>query len=243
VSQEAFLVQLSPDGTYNWLKNIRSMPEFPMDLVDVVGTPSGRHFVTGEFTGTELWLQGGGNVGGFTRDGFFLGMYGPTGNSEWLTNFPDNSVDAFAKSMVATDSVVVVSGRYTAPSLDFGNSAVTSSTAPNKQFFVWYNHIGQPIGAGTLDASVGLTVLDIDIDDQERVWAVCLAKGAVTWNGTMLGDTIDGLTNYVVVRVARNAEAIITPIVTAEAPSMHSVVYQREAKMSNFLSVEVIFLT
>ena len=162
-------------------------------MAGVAAAPDGKHYLTGSFTGTEVWLQGGANIGGITKDAFYLVQYNASGGAEWVALLPDNSgnPEATAIAISPDGERIAVMGRYTDPQLYFGNTAYASSNSNSKQFVVWYSAAGQPLGAGTIGAA-SIEVFDFAVTADYRVWAACDFSGDLTWNDgniTAIGGT------------------------------------------------------
>lgn len=90
--QEGFFVKLNTDGDILFAKSLHASIGNPFSVTGVAVDAAGRHYLAGSFTGTELWLQGGANIGGITRDGFFTVQYAPAGNAEWVAFYPITAV-------------------------------------------------------------------------------------------------------------------------------------------------------
>lgn len=182
--QEGFLLKLSTDGSVVFQKAIKAATGETLHLAGVAADSAGRHYLTGSYSGTELWLQGGANIGGLTTQGYFLGAYAVAGNAEWIAFQAETSGRPFADAIaVSPDGErIVVTGFYDDTQLNFSNGATTTSNAVEKKFAVWYNTIGQPMGAGTLASDQPVDVFDIRLDEQDRLWAACNYAGALDWN-------------------------------------------------------------
>ncbi|MCC6411325.1 MAG: T9SS type A sorting domain-containing protein, partial [Saprospiraceae bacterium] len=82
----------------------------------------------------------------------------------------------------------------------------------NKRFAVWYNKVGQPMGAGTLSSTVNVDIYDIRLDDTYKLWTACDYTGNLFWNGTALGTPGSGSGN--------NLIAILEPNVAVASPKI-----------------------
>jgi len=181
--REGFLVKLNGQGVFQFIKSLHAASGEPFNVAGVVAAADGKHYLTGSFTGTELWLQGGANIGGITEDAFFVVQYNAAGGAEWVAFLPPNTgvPDATAIAISPDGERIAITGRYTDAQINFGNGAVTSSTSNSKQFVVWFNTSGQPMGAGTLGAA-SIEVFDISVNADYKVWAACDFSGSLTWN-------------------------------------------------------------
>ena len=185
---EGFLLKLNTNGVVLFQKAIRAAVGEQLHLAGIAADSSGRHYLTGSYSGSEIWLQGGANLGGLTTQGYFLGAYNVAGNAEWIAFQTDGSATPFVEAItVSPDGErIALAGTYNAFALDFSNGATTSSNAVEKRFVVWYNTIGQPQGAGTLTAGQNLMLFDLKLDDQYRAWVAGNYAGALEWNSATL---------------------------------------------------------
>lgn len=181
--REGFLARFNGAGVVQFVKGLHAAAGQDFKVAGVAAAPDGTHYLAGSFTGTEAWLQGGANIGGITKDAFYLVQYNPSGGGVWTALLPDNSGDPDATAIaVSPDGErIAVMGRYTDPQLYFGNMAYASSNSNSKQFVVWYNKTGQPLGAGTIGAA-SIEVFDFSVTADYRVWAACDFSGDLTWN-------------------------------------------------------------
>lgn len=181
---EGFLLKLNTNGNVIFQKAIHAALNEQLFLENIACDLSGRHYLTGFYSGNELWLQGGANLGGLTTEGYFLCAYSPEGTAEWIAFQTAASATPSAQTIaVSPDGErIAVSGTYNAFQLDFSNGAVTSSNAIEKRFVVWYNKSGQPVDAGTLAASENLQLFDIKLDNQYRAWIAGNYSGTLEWN-------------------------------------------------------------
>lgn len=186
--EEGFLLKLNTNGVVVFQKPIRAAVGEQLFLSGIACDSIGRHYLTGSYSGNEIWLQGGANIGGLTTQGYFLCAYTPEGAAEWVNFQTETSATPSSETIdVSPDGErIVVSGTYNAFSVDFSNGAITSSNALEKRFVVWYNTIGQPQGAGTLTAGQNLMLFDLKLDDQYRAWVAGNYSGALEWNNTAL---------------------------------------------------------
>jgi hypothetical protein len=210
--QEGFLARVGPDGALAFVKAIRAAVGQEFSISGVAAAPGGEHAVTGTYTGAELWLQGGANIGGLASEGYFLAYYNANGGAEWIAfQNPDGGQPrARSIAMSPNGTGIVVSGTYDTPAVNFGNGAFTESDAPVRQFFVWYNTLGQPTGVGTLDTDEDLGILDLKVDAQQRVWSACDFRGNLRWNGATLATVENG--NMAIVNMRPEQANLAAPI-------------------------------
>lgn len=179
--QEGFLLKFDPAGDLVFQKNIRAKLGEQLHLAGVAADAQGRHYLTGSYTGNELWLQGGGNIGGLTTQGFFLAAYNANGTSNW-TGFPaDNSIVPSTQSIeVSSDgNRIVMAGSHGAGMMIFGNGANITSTAANNRFTLWYNSNGSPVGASSVNTPEFVEIFDIAVDASYNVFAVSDFSGTL----------------------------------------------------------------
>lgn len=112
--QEGFLLKLNTDGNLVFQKAIRAATGEALHLAGVAVDAIGRHYLTGSYSGTEIWLQGGANIGGLTTQGFFLCAYAEPGNAEWIAFQGKSSGQPYARAIdVSPDGErIVVSGIF-----------------------------------------------------------------------------------------------------------------------------------
>ncbi|MCC6410045.1 MAG: hypothetical protein IT270_00215, partial [Saprospiraceae bacterium] len=170
--QEGFLVKTDAAGTIVFAKALHASGGEDFTIAGVAAANSGVHVVSGSFKGTELWLQGGANIGGIADDGYFTALYNAAGGAEWIAFLNPNSGIPNVTGIAMSDDGerIAVVGNYSDSLLNFGNSAVTASFSNNKRFAVWYNKVGQPMGAGTLSSTVNVDIYDIRLDDTYKLW-------------------------------------------------------------------------
>ena len=186
--EEGFLLKLNTNGDVVFQKAIRGAVGEQVHLAGIAVDSAGRHYLAGSYSGNEIWLQGGANLGGLTTQGYFLCAYNVAGGAEWIAFQTDASATPFVESIaVSPDGErIALAGTYNAFFLDFSNGATTSSNAVEKRFVAWYNTTGQPQGAGTLAAGQSMLLFDLELDDQYRAWVVGNYAGALEWNGEAL---------------------------------------------------------
>jgi hypothetical protein len=201
---EAFLLKISTDGAVVFSKNLRASVGNDFYLAGIACADDGTHAVSGLFEGTEVWLQGGANVGGLTVDGFFLGKYNASGGAEWVAFQSQGSAVPNARTIAMSPDGkrIAVGGYYNGPLLDFGNGTSTTSASNNKQFVVWYNDLGQPQHALTLGSSSYVDVYDARLDNQYRWWAVYDYYGNLDVNGAAFGTPGTSGGNTVLARLS-----------------------------------------
>lgn len=207
---EGFVTKIDGNGNVVFAKGLRAAVGEAFSLKGIVSDQEGNHYVTGQFFGTELWLQGGANLGGLESTGYYFAKYKANGNSEWITFLNPGSGLAIPKSInISPDGQrIVIAGEFSDANVNFGSGAVIAAGAGANRFVVWYNPNSQAIGVGTLNSSSQIDLLSMQVDEQYRVWAPCDYRGNLSWNGTLLATNASSAGHQAVVVLQPNAAAI-----------------------------------
>lgn len=207
---EGFVTKIDGNGNVLFAKGLRAAIGETFSLKGIVSDQEGNHYVTGQFFGTELWLQGGGNIGGLESPGYYLGKYKANGNSEWTTFLNPGSGLVIPQSIdISPDGQrIVVAGEFSDAAVNFGNGAAIAAGTGNNRFVVWYSPTSHAQGAGALTSSAQIELLSIQVDEQYRVWAPCEFRGSLSWKGTSLGSNATAASNQAVVVLQPNTAAI-----------------------------------
>ncbi|HOY06681.1 MAG TPA: T9SS type A sorting domain-containing protein [Saprospiraceae bacterium] len=187
---EGYLLKLNSAGDFVFGKSLRAAVDEDLHITDVKVDFYGRYYITGDFTGTELWLEDGVPVENLPTEGYFLAAYDPTGDINWAAfqSNPGGKPGYTAIALSPDGERVVVAGRYMGSGLDFGNNVAVASTANSKAFAVWYDAAGTPLTAGALEAPSFVDFLDVELDTQYRLWAVCNFWPNLAWNGQIFAS-------------------------------------------------------
>ncbi|MBL7783538.1 MAG: T9SS type A sorting domain-containing protein [Saprospiraceae bacterium] len=179
--QEGFLLKFDPSGNLVFQKNIRAKLGEQLHLAGVAADSLGRHYLTGSYTGTELWLQGGGNIGGLTTQGFFLAAYYPNGNSNWIGFPADNTLVPTTQAIeVSPDGErIAMSGHHGAGMINFGNGAIVNSAATENRFVLVYTAAGQPSYIHSVNSDPFVEIFDIAVGPAYNVFAACTFSGTL----------------------------------------------------------------
>ena len=183
--REGYLLKLNAAGDFIFGKSLRAAVNKDLHITGIEADYYGRHYVTGSYTGTEIWLEEEGSIGNLATEGYFLAAYDPTGDINWAAfqSNPGGKPGYTAIALSPDGERVVVAGRYLGSGLDFGNNVAVAGTANSKAFAVWYDAAGTPLTAGALESTNFVDILDIDVDSQYRLWAVCNYWPNLVWNG------------------------------------------------------------
>lgn len=178
---EGFLLKFDGAGSLVFQKNIRAKLGEQLHLAGVAADAQGRHYLTGSYTGNELWLQGGANIGGLTTQGFFLAAYNASGNAEWIAFTTDESIVPSTQSIkVSPDgNRIVIAGNHGAGTLNFSNGAIVNSTASKNRFVLWYSVMGAPMGVNSVNSDQFVEIFDVAVDSSYTAFATCDFSGTL----------------------------------------------------------------
>ncbi|MBL7827227.1 MAG: T9SS type A sorting domain-containing protein [Saprospiraceae bacterium] len=209
---EGFLVKYSSNGDLVFVKGLRAATGLAFEVAGIAADDAGNHYISGTFAGSELWLQGGANIGGLESSGYYLAKYKENGQSEWTTFVnPGSAIPNPNGIAVSPDGTrIAVCGQSASATVQFGNGVSVPGNAQGQPFIVVYSNTSHAQYAGLLSSSGIVNLGAIQINTENQVLASVQFNGNLKWQDVSQGNYNGSDVANHVLRIDQNGASSLT---------------------------------